>query len=466
MLEPRGRAPARVRARRRSGASLQPPGRLDRRLARPASGAFALNRDVPRARSARRARTAAHAHLTRAGLVAAGRRAHLHATRPRRAARSSARPPSTQAIVEAYAARDAARVRRARAAHIAAAGDDGSSASPACGARQQERDRDCHVRHLRHPAERSRARSAVTLVDMCAGDAPPRRRLDRLRALRRARSAGVLIAAAALPRRRGRGHALDDARWRAARARRRRSPTSTTSTTRATRPTASCALRVRLGTGEVRAARARDRGRRGGIEIQSLGRSLEIVKDLGDAERVDARHGISASAAPTAWATCGWRPSRSSPSPTATRSGPSRSPTSRSSTTASSRTTTASAASCTQEGYRFHTGNDSELIAVYLADKMSRGQSFYDALKDSASTSSTAASPTCSRHARRASARRRTCSRSSRSSSPTSTATSRWPPRSRRSAPCTPTASSTTDLPSPRSVFVWEPAGASLQEIV
>ena len=35
------------------------------------------------------------------------------------------------------------------------------------------------------------------------------------------------------------------------------------------------------------------------------------------------------------------------------------------------------------DGFRFQTGNDSELIAVYLADKMSRGQTFYEALKDS-----------------------------------------------------------------------------------
>ena len=37
----------------------------------------------------------------------------------------------------------------------------------------------------------------------------------------------------------------------------------------------------------------------------------------------------------------------------------------------------------TQEGYRFHTSNDSELIAVYLADRMLHGETLWDALKTS-----------------------------------------------------------------------------------
>jgi glutamine phosphoribosylpyrophosphate amidotransferase len=36
-----------------------------------------------------------------------------------------------------------------------------------------------------------------------------------------------------------------------------------------------------------------------------------------------------------------------------------------------------------KRGFAFNTGNDSELIAVYLADKLSQGQTLQDALKQS-----------------------------------------------------------------------------------
>ena len=71
-------------------------------------------------------------------------------------------------------------------------------------------------------------------------------------------------------------------------------------------------------------------------EVLSLGRSLEIVKDLGDAETVSRPSTTSpTTSARTRSATPGWRPSPTSTSPTPTPTGPIRSPTSPSSTTAS-----------------------------------------------------------------------------------------------------------------------------------
>ena len=73
-----------------------------------------------------------------------------------------------------------------------------------------------------------------------------------------------------------------------------------------------------------------------GAEVLSLGHSLEIIKDLGDAESVsDAVRARRASRARTRSATCGWRPSRTSTSRAPTRTGRIRSTTSRSCTTAS-----------------------------------------------------------------------------------------------------------------------------------
>src|SRR6185312_11521631 len=49
---------------------------------------------------------------------------------------------------------------------------------------------------------------------------------------------------------------------------------------------------VKAGTDQVRdIVRAVDDAGHG-IEVQSIGRSLEIIKDLGDAETVNARHGV------------------------------------------------------------------------------------------------------------------------------------------------------------------------------
>ena len=160
------------------------------------------------------------------------------------------------------------------------------------------------------------------------------------------------------------------ARGLAARARRRRSPPSTRPTTRPTRPTASCARSSTPGTDQVRdIVRAIDDAGHG-IEVQSIGRSLEIIKDLGDAETVNARHGIdrfvgshglghvrltTESIVDVAYGHPFW--AEPFPDISIVHNGQ---------LTNYFRFRRL----LTQEGYRFHTSNDSELIAVYLADRM------------------------------------------------------------------------------------------------
>ncbi len=111
-----------------------------------------------------------------------------------------------------------------------------------------------------------------------------------------------------------------------------------------------------------------------GAEVLSLGHALEIVKDLGDAATVAHDYGLGrvrrhARDRPRA----GWRRSPTSTSRARTRTGRIRSPTSRSSTTASSRTTTSGAGAWSAAGHRFQSECDSEIIAVYLAEKMAEG---------------------------------------------------------------------------------------------
>jgi len=121
----------------------------------------------------------------------------------------------------------------------------------------------------------------------------------------------------------------------------------------------------------------------GEVEIQSVGHSLEIVKDLGDAESVDARHGISEFtgthglghvrlATESITAVPYGHPFWAEPFPDIA-------------IVHNGQLTNyyKFRRLLEQQQYRFHTGNDSELIAVYLADKMEHGQTFYEALKDS-----------------------------------------------------------------------------------
>ena len=122
---------------------------------------------------------------------------------------------------------------------------------------------------------------------------------------------------------------------------------------------------------------------RGGVEIQSVGHSLEIVKDLGDARTVAERHGIDEFrgthglghvrlATESITAVSYGHPFWAEPFPDVA-------------IVHNGQLTNyyKSRRLLEQDGYRFHTGNDSELIAVYLADRMQRGQTFYDALKGS-----------------------------------------------------------------------------------
>ncbi len=117
--------------------------------------------------------------------------------------------------------------------------------------------------------------------------------------------------------------------------------------------------------------------------MQSIGRSLEIVKDLGDAETVNARHGIDTfigshglghvrltteSIVDVAYGHPFW--AEPFPDISIVHNGQ---------ITNYFRFRRL----LTQEGYRFHTSNDSELIAVYLADRMLHGETLWDALKTS-----------------------------------------------------------------------------------
>ena len=119
------------------------------------------------------------------------------------------------------------------------------------------------------------------------------------------------------------------------------------------------------------------------IQVQSIGRSLEIIKDLGDSETVNARHGIDTfvgshglghvrltteSIVDVAYGHPFW--AEPFPDISIVHNGQ---------LTNYFRFRRL----LTQEGYRFHTSNDSELIAVYLADRMLHGETLWDALKTS-----------------------------------------------------------------------------------
>jgi len=124
----------------------------------------------------------------------------------------------------------------------------------------------------------------------------------------------------------------------------------------------------------------------GRIEIQSVGRSLEIVKDLGDATRVADKHGLrdfvgthglgharlatESSVLPTAshpfWA-------RPFPDVAIVHNGQITDYFTR-------------RRRLELDGYRFATQNDSELIAVWISDQISRGLTKDEALKKSISS--------------------------------------------------------------------------------
>jgi glutamate synthase domain-containing protein 1 len=119
------------------------------------------------------------------------------------------------------------------------------------------------------------------------------------------------------------------------------------------------------------------------IEVQSIGRSLEIIKDLGDAHTVNERHGVdrfvgshglghvrltTESIVDVAYGHPFW--AEPFPDISIVHNGQ---------ITNYFRFRRL----LTQDGYRFHTSNDSELIAIYLADRMLHGETLWDALKTS-----------------------------------------------------------------------------------
>ncbi len=119
LLEPAAAALATVRA---DAAERQAVQRLARLTDRPRGG-FAPNRDFHHALCAPCGNGLDHAHA-RLGLDAPRGRAACSRTRRCRPARSSAWPPSTPAIAQAFAEADAARVRALVHDHVRAAGSD------------------------------------------------------------------------------------------------------------------------------------------------------------------------------------------------------------------------------------------------------------------------------------------------------------------------------------------------------
>jgi len=120
-----------------------------------------------------------------------------------------------------------------------------------------------------------------------------------------------------------------------------------------------------------------------GLEVHSLGHSSEIIKDIGDARELDAKHHVS-----RLHGTHGLGHNR-----LATESQVDISHSHPFWAYPFSDVTTVHNGQLTnyhklrrvfeENGYRFQTHNDSELIAVYLADKLAHGSSLEEALKAS-----------------------------------------------------------------------------------
>ena len=107
------------------------------------------------------------------------------------------------------------------------------------------------------------------------------------------------------------------------------------------------------------------------VEVVSMGQRLEIVKQVGAPGGLDAdvrrrRRGAAA----TGSGTRACRRRAGSTSPTPSRSGPTGRPISPPSTTGTSRNYHRLRRIYEQEGVRFYTENDSEVIGVYLADQL------------------------------------------------------------------------------------------------
>jgi methylamine---glutamate N-methyltransferase subunit A len=119
----------------------------------------------------------------------------------------------------------------------------------------------------------------------------------------------------------------------------------------------------------------------GGLEVHSFGHSLEIIKDVGDARTVDRRHGIrhfqgthglghcrlaTESDVDVAHGHPFW--ARPFPDVSIVHNG-------------QITNYYKSRRLLEQEGYLFSSENDSELISVFIADRMKQGQTFAEALR-------------------------------------------------------------------------------------
>jgi hypothetical protein len=118
-----------------------------------------------------------------------------------------------------------------------------------------------------------------------------------------------------------------------------------------------------------------------GAEVLSLGHALEIVKDLGDAETVEPTTGSTVHRHARDRPLPGWRPSPTSTSPTRTRTGRIRSPTWPSSQRPAHQLPQWRRR-LERAGHRFQSECDSEIIAVYLAERMTQGDSLEDAMAE------------------------------------------------------------------------------------
>ena len=123
----------------------------------------------------------------------------------------------------------------------------------------------------------------------------------------------------------------------------------------------------------------------GGVEVHSFGHSLEIIKDVGDAQAVAERHGIRAFQGTHGLGHCRLatesevdvahgHPFWARPFPDV-------------SIVHNGQITNyyKSRRLLEQAGYAFSSDNDSELISVFIADRMKQGQSFEEALRYSIS---------------------------------------------------------------------------------
>ncbi len=119
----------------------------------------------------------------------------------------------------------------------------------------------------------------------------------------------------------------------------------------------------------------------GGFEIQSVGKTLEIIKDVGNAETVMEKHNLGSFIGTHGIANARMA-TESKVYPTASHPFWAR-PFPDIAIVHNGQLTNywLTRYRLTRQGYRFYTDNDSEMIAVWISDQMSRGLTLEDALK-------------------------------------------------------------------------------------